>query len=199
MGEQLKQRDSFDYVNLDTGLYVLKCKEPDIVEVKEEGQEDKKVKNDYNYVVQFNVEGGEDDGALHIERFPHIAQGHIGISKLMMCAYKMEVIGPPPHDSDKFDKERFKDKFMMNFPGRKVVAIIKNAKNKKTGTEFSNIVAFYHINELKIAQEDYAKRYEKGSDKKETKPAGPLPGAQASQSAQTQAPATKTAPAKDDW
>jgi hypothetical protein len=191
----LNARESFDFQNLDTGLYTLKVKECDIVDTKPEDQEDRKIKNDYNYTVQFVVEGGENDGQTHFERFPHVSQNNIGISKLMMCAYKMEVIPPPPHDSDKFDRERFKEKFMMNFPGRKVIVIIKKTKSKQ-GNEFSNVVSFYHINELKQAQEVYAKQYgPKGTVGKQTKDPGPLPGA-------TEQPAkvepTK-GPGKDDW
>ncbi len=200
MGEQLKQRDSFDFQNLDTGLYVLKAKEVDIVDAKEEGQEERKIKNDYNYTVQFVVEGGENDGSIHFERFPHISQNHIGISKLMMCSWKMEVIPAPPHDSEKFDRERFKEKFMMQFPGRKIVGIIKKVVSKKTGGEFSNIVSFYHINELKQAQEEYNKKYVKGVQGQThdvKKAIDPLPGnAGGSVAAATQ---SKPAPGKEDW
>jgi hypothetical protein len=194
---QLNARESFDFVNLDTGLYTFKVKECDIVDAKEEGQEERKVKNDYNYVVQFQVEGGENDGQVHFERFPHVSQNSIGVAKLMMCANKLEVIGPPPHDSEKFDRERFKEKFMMQFPGRKVIGIVKKVASKKTGSEFANIVAFYHVNELKVAQDFFAKTYgPKGPKLATVKETGPLPGAVP---AETTKPVPTKGPGKDDW
>jgi hypothetical protein len=166
-----KPRFDFDFEPFDTGLYTLKVKEVDIAKVdltEEQEAARKGPKNDFNFVIQFLAEGGEMDGRIHFERFPHIAQGHIGLQKLQACMIKMgeDVLRPSPdpagHDVSLFDTEDFKKRFKMKVPGRQVVVIIKRTISKRTGGEFSNIVSFYGINELSQAKEDFAKKFKKG-------------------------------------
>ncbi len=189
-----KPRFDFDFEPFESGVYTLKAKEVDIVKVVEEKElespEDrpfgvrppKGPKNDFNYVIQFVAEGGEMDSRIHFERFQHITQGHIGLKKLEGCMIKMEAMkpsnDPQGHDAALFDTEDFKKRFKLQVPGRKIVAIIKK-KPGRTGGEFSNIVAFYHVNEYKQAQEDFAKKFKKGEAKgaEKEKEVGPLPGA----------------------
>jgi hypothetical protein len=178
-------RYDFDFEPFETGLYTLKVKEVDIVKVDPKTDEDAKPskgpQNDFNFVIHFQAEGGEWDQRSHFERFPHTAQGHIGLQKLQACMIKMEVMPPPSdpggYDTSVFEGDKFKTAFKMKAPGRKIVAIIKRATSRRTGTEFSNIVSFYHVNEYKQAQEDFAKKYKKAEAKgKEAAPAAPLPG-----------------------
>jgi len=196
MGDKLgKPRFDFDFEPFDTGLYALKVKDVDIAKVdltEEQEAARKGPKNDFNFVIQFLAEGGEMDGRIHFERFPHIAQGHIGLQKLQACMIKMgeDVLKPSTdpagHDVSLFDTEDFKKRFKMKVPGRQIVAIIKRAANKRTGTEFSNIVAFYHINELAQAKEDFAKKFKKAGvgGPEKVKEEAVLPGTEAAPGAQ---------------
>ncbi len=181
-----KPRFDFDFEPFETGVYTLKAKEVDIAKVDRTEEQEaalKGPKNDFNYVIQFQAEGGEMDSRIHFERFQHIAQGHIGLQKLQACMIKMEALKPPTdsagHDVALFDTEDFKKRFKMQVPGRKIVAIIKRRAGR-TGGEFSNIVAFYHVNEYKQAQDDFAKKFKKGEAKgaEKEKEVGPLPGAE---------------------
>src|SRR3989304_4397969 len=174
----------FDFEPFESGVYLLVAKETDmpVVKEKEEGAPARKgPKNDFNYQIQFVAEGGEMNERMHYERFQHISQGHIGLKKLQACMIKMEVIkassDPSGHDTSIFDSADFKKRFQMMVPGRKIVAIIKKTESKGGGV-FSNIVAFYHVNELKLAQEDFAKKFKKGprAVEKEAVATGPLPG-----------------------
>jgi hypothetical protein len=89
--------------------------------------------------------------------------------------------------------EEFKEKvFKLKVPGRKVIAIIRKKAGSRGG-EFSNIVAFYHVNEYKQAAEDFNRKFKKGGavtgGAKEPEVA--LPGAQTGQG--------ETKPAGSSW
>lgn len=195
MGDKLGNKFDFDFEPFDTGVYVLRVKETDIAKVERTEEQEaaaKGIKNDFNFVIHFKAEGGDMDDRSHFERFPHHAQGHIGLQKLQAAMIKMgseclkPSTDPAGHDISLFDSEDFKKRFRMSLNGKKLVAIIKRAVSKKTGTEFSNIVAFYNINELPQAKADFARKFQKGP---QAHPAasgsgggagGPLPGTEAS-------------------
>jgi len=190
MGDKLGNKFDFDFEPFNTGVYVLRVKETDIVKVERTEEQEaavKGIKNDFNFVIHFKAEGGDMDDRSHFERFPHHAQGHIGLQKLQAAMIKMgpECLKPSSdpagHDISLFDSEDFKKRFRITLNGKKIVAIIKKAVSKRTSTEFSNIVAFYNINEIAQAKADFARKFLKGSKEVSPSPAGvagtaPLPG-----------------------
>ena len=148
MGDKIVGRYEFGFENPSPGLHLMEAKKVDVVKNADAAK-------GWTYKVESVVIGGESDGRKLFENFMTRTNGNFALTRLVGLLIKMGVLKEMEYDTDMFETPQFENSFRAKVVGKKYGAEVGRPKaGKKEGTEFTNVVGYYTIKELKAKMGD---------------------------------------------